>query len=108
MRCGARPTARSAASIRTAPAGPSSRRKFDYLLYGSYPEGERWRVDLDGGLGAALIVWLLWPGAPRRGLGSALFFLVYPVAAFVLLSGAPALGLPMSTRCCGAACSSRC
>ena len=65
-----------------------------YLLYGSYPEDQRWRVDLVEVFGAALIVWLLWPGAPRRGLASALFFLVYPVAAFFLLSGASALGLP--------------
>ncbi len=68
-------------------------RKLDYLLYGSYPETQRWRVDLTEALGAVLIAWLLWPGAPRRGLGSALFFLVYPVAAFLLLSGSPALGL---------------
>jgi general L-amino acid transport system permease protein len=69
-------------------------RKFGYLLYGSYPIAERWRVDLTEAIGAALIVWLLWPGAPRRGLGSALFFIAYPLVAFALLSGAPALGLP--------------
>jgi general L-amino acid transport system permease protein len=69
-------------------------RKSDYLLYGSYPISERWRVDLTEAIGAVLIVWLLWPGAPRRGLGMALFFLGYPVVAFALLSGAPMLGLP--------------
>ena len=69
-------------------------RKLGYLLYGSYPEGERWRVDLTEAIGAALIGWLLWPGAPRRGLGAALFFVAYPLAAFVLLTGAPSLGLP--------------
>jgi general L-amino acid transport system permease protein len=69
-------------------------RKLGYLLYGSYPEAQRWRVDLTEIAGAALIVWLLWPGAPKRGWGSVLFFGVYPIAAFVLLSGAPALGLP--------------
>jgi general L-amino acid transport system permease protein len=68
-------------------------RKLAYLLYGSYPELQRWRVDLTQAFGAALIVWLLWPGAPRRGLGALLFFAVYPVVAYVLLSGAPALGL---------------
>ncbi|HXT06311.1 MAG TPA: amino acid ABC transporter permease [Roseiarcus sp.] len=68
-------------------------RKLGYLLYGSYPEPLRWRVNLTEALGAALIVWLLWPGAPRRGLGALLFFVVYPVVAFVLLCGEPALGL---------------
>jgi general L-amino acid transport system permease protein len=67
--------------------------KLSYLLYGSYPFDQRWRVDVTEALGAALIVWLLWPGAPRRGLGATLFFLVYPVVAFVLLAGAPMLGL---------------
>ena len=67
--------------------------KLGYLLYGSYPELSRWRVEFTEALGAALILWLLWPGAPRRGLGALLFFLVYPVLAYVLLSGAPALGL---------------
>jgi general L-amino acid transport system permease protein len=69
-------------------------RKMDYLLYGSYPEDQRWRVDVTEAIGALLIVWLLWPGAPRRGFGSALFFVIYPVAAFILLVGATSLGLP--------------
>jgi general L-amino acid transport system permease protein len=69
-------------------------RKMDYLLYGSYPEDQRWRVDLTEAIGALLIVWLLWPGAPRRGFGSLLFFVIYPVVAFILLVGAPSLGLP--------------
>jgi general L-amino acid transport system permease protein len=69
-------------------------RKMDYLLYGSYPEGQRWRVDLTEAIGAFLLVWLLCPGAPRRGSGSARFFVVYPVVAFILLVGAPSLGLP--------------
>ena len=67
--------------------------KIGYLLYGSYPEPLRWRVNLTEALGAFLIVWLLWPRAPRRSLGAWLFFLVYPVVAYVLLVGAPALGL---------------
>ena len=67
--------------------------KLDYLRYGSYPIAERWRVDAAEIVGAALIVWLLWPGAPRRGLGAALFFLGFPVLAFVLLHGAESVGL---------------
>ena len=68
--------------------------KFDYLRYGSYPVAERWRVDVTEIVGAALIVWLLWPGAPRRDIGAGLFFVVFPILAFVLLRGWPSLGLP--------------
>ncbi|HEY1943077.1 MAG TPA: amino acid ABC transporter permease [Roseiarcus sp.] len=69
--------------------------KFDYLRYGSYPVAERWRVDVVEIVGAALIAWLLWPGAPRRGLAAALFFLGFPVLGFVLLRGVASLGLPV-------------
>ncbi len=69
-------------------------RKFGYLLYGSYPIDQHWRVNLVEAMGAALIVWLLWPGAPRRAIGAALFFVAFPIASFVLLVGAPTLGLP--------------
>jgi general L-amino acid transport system permease protein len=67
--------------------------KFPYFVYGSYPQDERWRVDVSLILGAALIVWLLWLDAPRRRLAAWLFFLVYPVLSFLLLYGAPWLGL---------------
>jgi len=69
--------------------------KIDYLSYGSYPASERWRVDVVEIVGAALIVWLLWIGAPHRGLAAALFFIIYPVMTFFLLHGAPWLGLPI-------------
>ncbi len=69
--------------------------KFDYLSYGSYPVAQRWRVDVVEIVGGALIAWLLWTGAPRRGLGAVLFFLGFPVLAFVLLRGADSLGLPV-------------
>jgi len=69
-------------------------RKIDYLSYGSYPESDYWRVILVEVLGAALIVWLLWPGAPGKRFGAWGFFLVYPIVSFVLLVGAPSLDLP--------------
>ncbi len=68
--------------------------KWDYLRFGSYPAPERWRANLVEIIGAVLIVWLLWPSAPKRAWGAALFFIAYPVAVFFLLRGAPALGLP--------------
>jgi general L-amino acid transport system permease protein len=69
--------------------------KWDYLRFGSYPAGERWRVETVEAMGAILILWLLWPGAKRRGLGAALFFIAYPLVAFVLLRGSPWFGLPV-------------
>ncbi len=69
-------------------------RKLPYFVYGSYPVEERWRVDITLLIGAVLIAWLLWPASLRKGLGAILFFVVYPVLAFILLYGTPALGLP--------------
>jgi general L-amino acid transport system permease protein len=69
--------------------------KMEYLRFGSYPVAERWRASVVEAIGALLIGWLLWPDAPRRVWGALLFFLVYPVLAFVLLHGSPALGLPI-------------
>ena len=69
--------------------------KLDYLLYGSYPIRERWRVDVTEIVGAFLIAWLLWPRAPRRGIGAGLFFIAFPILAFILLRGSEPLGLPL-------------
>ena len=66
-----------------------------YFIYGSYPIPERWRVDLFFAMLAVGIAWLLWLEAPRRGLGAFYFFIVVPVASFVLLHGFPAIGLPV-------------
>ena len=69
--------------------------KLNYFLYGSYPIEQRWRVDVTEIVGAVLIAWLLWPRAPQRNVGALLFFVVYPIVAFVLLRGAAGLGLPV-------------
>jgi general L-amino acid transport system permease protein len=68
-------------------------RKLPYFIYGSYPGDERWRVDVTLAIGALLIAWLLWPASSRKGLGALLFFVAFPILAFVLLYGVPALGL---------------
>jgi general L-amino acid transport system permease protein len=65
-----------------------------YFIYGSYPIPERWRVDVFFALLAIGVVWLLWLNAPRRDIGAAYFFVVLPVASYVLLHGFPAIGLP--------------
>jgi general L-amino acid transport system permease protein len=69
--------------------------KWDYLRFGSYPGGERWRVDMAEAIGAGLIIWLLWLNAPLRVWGTFLFFVVYPILALILLRGVPWLGLPV-------------
>ena len=66
-------------------------RKFDFFMYGSYPRGEVWRVNLVLAAGAVLAVWLLWPDAPGKAIAAALFFVAYPVLAFGLLTGSSLL-----------------
>ena len=70
-------------------------KKFQFFRYGAYPESEYWRIDFTEAAGAVLIVWLLRTSLPRRNIAALLFFVVYPVVAFVLLRGFPALGLPI-------------
>jgi general L-amino acid transport system permease protein len=69
------------------------RERFAFFIYGSYPIALRWRVDLFFLLLAIGIGWLLWLDAPRRDLAAAYMFVVVPIASFVLLYGAPAIGI---------------
>jgi general L-amino acid transport system permease protein len=69
--------------------------KTPFFIYGAYPAAERWRVNLTLLLGAALIFWLLTPAAKGKGAAALGFFGVFPILGFVLLHGAPALGLPV-------------
>src|SRR5215813_12010084 len=64
-----------------------------YFTYGSYPIGERWRVDVFFVMLAFGMAWLLWIDAPWRGLGALYFFGVFPVVSFFLLYGLPLVGL---------------
>ncbi len=66
---------------------------FSYFVYGFYPTGQRWRVDLFFLALAIGFVWLLRLSAPRRDIGAAYFFIVLPILSFVLLHGAPFIGL---------------
>ena len=70
------------------------RNRFAYFVYGSYPLAERWRVDIFFAMLAVGIVWMLKLDAPRRDIGAIYFFVVLPIASYVLLRGMPALGLP--------------
>jgi general L-amino acid transport system permease protein len=66
---------------------------FSYFIYGFYPLGERWRVDLFFLALAFGVVWLCRLSAPRRGIGAIYFFVVLPMLSYVLLHGAPLIGL---------------
>lgn len=66
---------------------PFVKAKFELFMFGRYPIDERWRVILVGVMFVALLVPLLMPRAPRKGLNALLFFIVFPVVAFVLLVG---------------------
>jgi general L-amino acid transport system permease protein len=66
---------------------------FSYFVYGFYPLGERWRVDVFFVALALGFVWLLRLSAPRRDIGAVYFFVILPVLSYVLLHGAPLIGL---------------
>lgn len=61
--------------------------KINQLTYGFYPADERWRVNVVYALGALLLLPLLIQKLPYKRLNAILFFGVYPVLAFVLLTG---------------------
>jgi general L-amino acid transport system permease protein len=68
--------------------------RINFFTYGSYPIGERWRVNLVFALFALAVAWVLYPKAPRRAWGVVFFFVVFPIIAYILLVGWPAIGLP--------------
>jgi len=70
--------------------------KSSQFIYGFYPENARWRVNLTFILAAALLLPLLIPRLPAKGLNAALFFLAFPVVAFFLLRGGGLNGFALS------------
>lgn len=67
--------------------------RLGFFTYGFYPAHDRWRVDIFFALLAVGVVWMAWLDAPRRDLGVIYFFVIMPVASFVLLVGMPVVGL---------------
>jgi general L-amino acid transport system permease protein len=61
--------------------------KFAQFIYGRYPVDERWRVDLVFLLAAAGLVPLAIPSVPHKGWTAFYIFAIFPVIAFVLLTG---------------------
>ncbi len=70
--------------------------KFTQFMVGFYPEPERWRVNLTFALGALLLLPLLIPRLPAKGLNAGLFFFAFPVVAFFLLHGGGLKGFGVS------------
>jgi general L-amino acid transport system permease protein len=66
---------------------PYIQAKISQFIYGFYPEPERWRVNLTFILAALLLLPLLIPRLPAKGLNAGLFFIAFPVVAFFLLHG---------------------
>ncbi|MFS2149678.1 amino acid ABC transporter permease [Rhizobium sp. Rhizsp42] len=61
--------------------------KYDQFIFGRYPISDRWRPTIVGILFVALLVPMLIPSVPRKGLNAILLFLVLPVVSFWLLYG---------------------
>lgn len=61
--------------------------RFNFFIYGFYPIDEYWRPNIVFALLTVLIVPLLIPAAPFKRINALLFFVVFPVVSFYLLSG---------------------
>lgn len=66
---------------------PYIQAKFTQFIYGFYPEPERWRVNLTFILAGLLLLPLLIPRLPAKGLNAGLFFVALPIVGFFLLHG---------------------
>jgi general L-amino acid transport system permease protein len=75
---------------------PFVQAKFSQFIYGFYPEPDRWRVNLTFLLAAALLLPLLIPRLPAKGLNAGLFFVAFPIVAFFLLHGGGIQGFGVS------------
>src|SRR6202171_5689027 len=75
---------------------PFVQAKFSQFIYGFYPEPERWRVNLTFLFAAILLLPLLIPRLPAKGLNACAFFLAFPVVAFFLLHGGGLQGFGVS------------
>lgn len=57
------------------------------FIYGRYPAEEYWRVNLTGILFFGSLIPLLMPSAPYKTFNIVFISIIFPVAAFILLSG---------------------
>lgn len=63
------------------------RDRFQQFLFGRYPIDERWRPALVGLLFFILLVPMLTPAVPKKGLNALLLLIAFPLIAIVLLVG---------------------
>ncbi len=75
---------------------PYIQAKLPQLIYGFYPDAERWRVNLALILAVVLLLPLLIPRLPAKGLNAGLFFFAFPIVAFFLLHGGGISGFGLS------------
>jgi general L-amino acid transport system permease protein len=75
---------------------PFVQAKFTQFVYGFYPEPERWRVNVTFLLAALLLLPLLIPRLPAKGLNAGLLFIAFPIVAFFLLHGGGLQGFGVS------------
>ena len=61
--------------------------RFEQFMFGRYPIDERWRPMLVALLFVALLVPILMPRMPYKGLNALALFVAFPVIAFFLLHG---------------------
>jgi general L-amino acid transport system permease protein len=61
--------------------------KFGQFMYGRYPMSERWRVDLTGLMLVAALIPMAIPRVPYKRANAIFLLVVFPVLAFILLTG---------------------
>ncbi|MEX6508900.1 amino acid ABC transporter permease [Jiella sp. M17.18] len=61
--------------------------KFAQFMYGTYPFGDRWRIDLSVVMLVVLVAGVAIPAVPYKRLNAILLLGVYPVITLVLLTG---------------------
>ena len=68
--------------------------RFKQFMYGFYPEAEQWRVNWTGLLFVLLMIPMFIKSFPKKAWLGAFILIVYPVIAYLLLSGG-SFGLPL-------------
>lgn len=61
--------------------------EIEFFIYGFYPMAEYWRPNIVFAMLALIGLPLLWPAAPFKVVNAILFFVVFPIASVILLSG---------------------
>lgn len=80
-------TGGSACPDKAGACWPFIAQRFDQLMYGGYPEAERWRVNVGLAIGLALMVPIMIPRVKGKAIWITLFIAVYPFVAVALFSG---------------------